>query len=94
MTKLLSFPVVLLGSILLGGCAHQPWYHEMAERNPDCVGLVQHMSCEEFVASSHRVNSAMLTWQRIAHTEEERRIARMMYYEGLQNLSDVGDCSR
>lgn len=64
----------------------------MAERNPDCVALVQHMSCQEFVASSLRVNAAMLTWQRVAHTEEERRIARNMYIEGLQNLSDVGVC--
>lgn len=87
MTKLLT-----IGVLLLVGCANQPWYHKMAERNPDCVALVQHMSCQEFVESTHRVNSAMLTWQRIAHTEEERRIARNMYINGLQNLSDVGVC--
>lgn len=83
----------LIMIVLLVGCTtQQPWYHKMAERNPDCVAMIQHMSCHEFVESTHRVNSAMLTWQRIANTEEERRMARNMYIEGLQNLSDVGVC--
>lgn len=83
---------LILIALLVGCTAPQPWYAKMAERNPACVALVQHMSCQEFVDSMHSVNASMLTWQRIARTEEERRMARNMYYEGLQTLSDVGVC--
>lgn len=90
MTKLLT--IGLLSLLVVGCTTQQPWYAKMAERNPDCVGLVQHMSCQEFVESSRRVNQSMVRWLQVARTEEERQFAHNMYIEGLQNLSDVGVC--